>query len=181
MTRGSRTVESYEGAYRRRRPDGVTGDRVLYVLDARGQMFSARTKPLLLGHHASFTADGEVLVDGLPWGSSTVSALIDRAAGPGARLVRADGPERSDILPLLVVTDGALAAGPRPPTFALNAWVGRSGSLAVGDHVRRLRPEEAAPPRASPDRPLRRLTGGRRHVGVRRTQRPTSPRCVKGW
>lgn len=38
------------------------------------------------------------------------SRTVAEAAGPGARLVRATGPERFDVLPLLVVTDGALAA-----------------------------------------------------------------------
>jgi hypothetical protein len=35
---------------------------------------------------------------------------VQRAAGPGARIVRAAGPERFDILPLLVATDGAIEA-----------------------------------------------------------------------
>lgn len=56
---GERVSETHVG------PDGVTGDRVLYVLDPRGQMLSARTKPRLLAHHATSTVDGEVLVDGL--------------------------------------------------------------------------------------------------------------------
>ena len=51
-----------------------------------------------------------MLVDGLPWDSPEVAAAVGAAAGPDARLVRADGPERFDILPLLVATDGAIAA-----------------------------------------------------------------------
>jgi uncharacterized protein YcbX len=35
---------------------------------------------------------------------------VRSAAGPGARLVRWEGPERFDVLPLLVATDGAIAA-----------------------------------------------------------------------
>ncbi|MBM3803182.1 MAG: MOSC domain-containing protein [Acidimicrobiia bacterium] len=35
---------------------------------------------------------------------------VERAAGEGARLMRFDGPERFDILPLLVATDGAMNA-----------------------------------------------------------------------
>jgi len=39
-----------------------------------------------------------------------VGAAIEAAAGPGARLVRHDGPDRFDVLPLLVATDGAVDA-----------------------------------------------------------------------
>ena len=35
--------------------------------------------------------------------------LVEAAVGPGARLKRFDGPERFDILPLLVCTDGAVS------------------------------------------------------------------------
>jgi uncharacterized protein YcbX len=89
---------------------GIPGDRVLYVVDEREQILSARTKPRLLTHQATLDVGGEVLVDGLPWRSREVAALVRAAAGPGARLVQAAGAERFDILPLLVVTDGAIAA-----------------------------------------------------------------------
>lgn len=89
---------------------GIPGDRVIYVLDARGQIVSSRTRPQLLRHRATLSETGEVLVDGLPWRSDEVGAAVEAAAGPGARLVFAEGPERFDILPLLIVTDGALAA-----------------------------------------------------------------------
>ena len=39
-----------------------------------------------------------------------MGAAIEAAAGPGARLVRHDGPDRFDVLPLLVATDGAVDA-----------------------------------------------------------------------
>jgi MOSC domain-containing protein len=90
--------------------DGIPGDRLLYVVDGRGEILSARTKPRLLGHRAALGDDGEVLVDGLPWDSPEVAGLVRAAAGPDARLVRASGPERFDVLPLLVATDGAIAA-----------------------------------------------------------------------
>src|SRR5438045_2982012 len=90
--------------------DGIPGDRVLYVVDERGQILSARTKPRLLGHRATVGPDGDVLVDGLPWRSSEVAAAVEFAAGAGARLVEATGNERFDILPLLVATDGAIEA-----------------------------------------------------------------------
>jgi uncharacterized protein YcbX len=90
--------------------DGIPGDRAVYVVDGHGEILSARTRPLLLRHRGYTSADGEILVDGLPWQSREVAALVRAAAGPDARLVPASGAERFDILPLLVATDGALAA-----------------------------------------------------------------------
>jgi hypothetical protein len=90
--------------------DGIPGDRRLYVVDGAGEIVSARTRPQLLGHRATLGDDGEVHVDGLPWSSAEVAAAVRAAAGPDARLVEAAGPERFDILPLLVATDGAIAA-----------------------------------------------------------------------
>jgi uncharacterized protein YcbX len=90
--------------------DGIPGDRLLYVVDERGQIVSARTKPRLLGHRATLAPDGDVLVDDLPWRSSEVAVAVESAAGAGARLVEATGNERFDILPLLVATDGAIEA-----------------------------------------------------------------------
>jgi uncharacterized protein len=90
--------------------DGIPGDRMLYVVDERARIVSARTKPGLLGHRATVDHDGEVLVDGLPWRSPEVAAAVQAAAGPGTRLVPAAGNERFDILPLLVATDGAIQA-----------------------------------------------------------------------
>lgn len=92
------------------RVDGIPGDRALYVVDADGDILSARTKPALLRHRATIGDDGAALVDGRPWESPAVAADVEAAAGPGARIVPATGPERFDILPLLVATDGAIAA-----------------------------------------------------------------------
>ncbi len=97
------------------RRDGVEGDRIVHVESARGQVLTARTHPRLLAHHARLGEDGEPLVDGRPWRDPAVAALVEAAAGPEARLERYDGLERFDILPLLVATDGALAAFGRDP------------------------------------------------------------------
>jgi uncharacterized protein YcbX len=89
--------------------DGIRGDRTALVV--RGQrIVTARTHPRLLGHRAIHGANGEPVVDGLPWSSPEVASWVEAAAGEGAHLVRYDGPERFDILPLLVATDGAIAA-----------------------------------------------------------------------
>ena len=90
--------------------DGVAGDRVVHVADARDRMVTARTVPRLLAHKSELDAAGEPRVDGLPWMAPEVAEAVRDAAGEGARLVRWDGPERFDVLPLLVATDGAIGA-----------------------------------------------------------------------
>lgn len=92
------------------RSDGIAGDRVVLVVDRHGKVVTARGKPRLLGHRATLGTDGEPLVDGRPWRSPEVAADVEAAAGPGARLVRHEGALRFDVLPLLVATDGAIAA-----------------------------------------------------------------------
>ena len=92
------------------RKDGVEGDRVVQAWDERGRILTARTHPLLLGHRATIGGDGEPRVDGLPWADPEVTRRVEAAAGRGARLRRFEGEERFDILPLLVATDGSLAA-----------------------------------------------------------------------
>jgi hypothetical protein len=64
---------------------------------------------LLLLQHAVLGLDGEPRIDGRPWRDPASAAAVTQAAGEGTRLVRFDGVQRFDILPLLVVTDGALA------------------------------------------------------------------------
>ena len=49
-------------------------------------------------------------MDGRLWNSPQVGDEVVDIAGPGAKLVRFDGAERFDVLPLLVATDGAIAA-----------------------------------------------------------------------
>jgi uncharacterized protein YcbX len=91
-------------------PLGLHGDRVVHVEDSRGRVITARSHPGLLGHHATVGADGEPLVDGAPWSTERPRRTVEQIAGAGARLVRDDSADRFDILPLLVATDGAIAA-----------------------------------------------------------------------
>jgi MOSC domain-containing protein len=88
---------------------GLAGDRVVQVYDRHGRIATARTFPHLLQLRATLGTDGEPLVDGLPWDSLAVGRRVEAAVGPGARLARFEGPERFDILPLLVCTDGAVS------------------------------------------------------------------------
>jgi uncharacterized protein YcbX len=97
------------------RSDGVEGDRVVQAWDERGRVLTARTHPGLLGHRASIGEDGEPRVDGLPWADPEVTRRVEAAAGRGVRLRRFEGEERFDVRPLLVATDGSLAAFGRDP------------------------------------------------------------------
>jgi uncharacterized protein YcbX len=89
---------------------GIDGDRVVHVENAHGRVITSRSHPRFLGHRGSLGLQGAILVDGRPWDSPEVAAEVVEIAGPGATLVRFDGAERFDVLPLLVATDGAIAA-----------------------------------------------------------------------
>ena len=91
-------------------PLGFAGDRIVHVENASGRVVTARTHPKLLGHRAVLNAQGEPLVDGRAWTDPSVTADIEHIVGGGARLVLDDGAGRFDILPLLVASDGAIAA-----------------------------------------------------------------------
>jgi len=89
--------------------DGIAGDRLVHVESGRG-LVTARTKHRLLGLAATLGDDGVARVDGRAWWEPDVEQQVREAAGPDAHLVPFDGLERFDILPLLVATDGAIAA-----------------------------------------------------------------------
>jgi uncharacterized protein YcbX len=126
--------------------DGLAGDRLVQVYTARGRVVTARTHPRLLGHRGTLGTDGEPRVDGWPWTSPEAAVLITAAAGPDVRLERFTGEERFDVLPLLVATDGAIAALAvdgrrlRPnvvvggvPGLAEREWPGRR--LRIGETI----------------------------------------------
>lgn len=89
---------------------GIEGDRVVHVEDARGRVITSRSHPRFLRHKGSLGPGCAILVDHRPWESAEVAAEVVDIAGPGAKLVRYDGAERFDLLPLLIATDGAIAA-----------------------------------------------------------------------
>lgn len=89
--------------------DGIVGDRRVLVYDEKkNTLITSRTHPKLLGLKATLTSYGEPLINGFPWDDPRTVDLITTAAGPNARLLEWDGPERHDVLPLLVATDGAI-------------------------------------------------------------------------
>jgi len=124
--------------------DGLVGDRIVHVRGKTGRPLTARTRPRLLGLFGTLGADGEPRINGRPWQDPVSTDAIADAAGPGARPVRYIGPERFDVLPLLVATDGAIAAlghDPRRlrpnlliagvPGLAERTWPGKA--LQIGD------------------------------------------------
>jgi hypothetical protein len=86
---------------------GIVGDRTVLVAGPRGRIITSRTHPRLLGLRGTLAPDGRTLVNGKPWDDPEVAAAVRAAAGPEARLVSYEGPERFDVLPLLIGTDGA--------------------------------------------------------------------------
>ena len=89
--------------------DGVAGDRRVHVRE-HGHVLTGRTRHGLLTVPATTAPGGAVLVDGHPWDSRSAARLIQAVAGPAAELAEHVGPERFDVLPLLVATDGGIAA-----------------------------------------------------------------------
>ena len=88
---------------------GMQGDRLVHVQDQRGGIVTSRTRPKLLGLRGTLDDHGHALIDGRPWMDPASSDAVRAAAGDGARLVRYEGLERFDVLPLLIATDGAIA------------------------------------------------------------------------
>jgi uncharacterized protein YcbX len=114
--------------------DGIPGDRVVHVEDERGRVVTSRSRPQLLLHRATLGEDGEPRVDGRAWRDPGVATAVAKAGGPGARLVRGDGPDRFDVLPLLVATDGAVASlGYDRRRFRPNLLIGGVAGLAERD------------------------------------------------
>lgn len=88
---------------------GIVGDRVVHVRGPEG-IRTARRHHDLLGLHAALGGDGEPIVDGEPWTSPDILRRVRAVAGADAELARSTEWDRFDILPLLVATDGAVAA-----------------------------------------------------------------------
>lgn len=110
---------------------GIPGDRRLVVVDAHGRLATSRRHPKLLGLQATTAADGQVLVDGEPWASPAVAAKVEQAVSRGAMIVPVDEREGFDILPLLVVTDGAVdSLGLDRRRFRPNLYLGGVAGLA---------------------------------------------------
>jgi uncharacterized protein YcbX len=124
---------------------GVAGDREIVVTSvSTGRVLTSRKYPKLLGLQGGIGADGKATINGLPWNSDEAHALVEQAVGQPIELIRVAGPERFDILPLLVATDGAIKAmGWDRRRFRPNILIGAvegfaernwpPGVLAIGD------------------------------------------------
>jgi len=128
--------------------DGVVGDRLVRVRGPEG-VRTSRRHYRLLGLRGTLGSDGVALVDGHRWDSVEADALVKAAAGDDAWLEASDAAERFDVLPLLVATDGAVAAFGRDvrrlrPNILIGGvegldeitWPG--GTLYIGNVVVRL-------------------------------------------
>jgi uncharacterized protein len=133
---------------------GIAGDRLVHAVRPSGRVFTARTHKRMLALQGGLT-DGLPTIDGLPWHDSEALRRVRAATEPEAELVYYDGvgPQRFDVLPLSVATDGGVAAvGVDRRRFRANVyldgveglaergWVGRAlrlGEAVVG--VRQVR------------------------------------------
>jgi hypothetical protein len=110
---------------------------------------TSRRHHRLLGLCGTLSPDGKALVNGLAWDNAEALSLVRVAAGADAWLAADDGPERFDVLPLLVATDGAVAEFGRDirrlrpniliagvPGMEERTWPG--GELHIGEAVVRL-------------------------------------------
>jgi uncharacterized protein YcbX len=128
--------------------DGIAGDRIVRVRGPEG-VRTSRRQYRLLGLRGTLAADNRPLIDGHAWDSVEALALVKRAAGLDAWLESWEGLDRFDILPLLVATDGAVAAFGRDarrlrPNILIGGVEGLSerdwpgAELHVGDAIVRL-------------------------------------------
>jgi uncharacterized protein YcbX len=88
-------------------PDGIPGDRVVWVRGPEG-VRTSRRHYRLLGLRGTLSSEGHACIDGHPWENAEALALVKRAAGGDSWLEPSDQHDRFDVLPLLVATDGAV-------------------------------------------------------------------------
>ena len=129
-------------------PDGIAGDRLVRVRGPEGVRTSRRDYRLL-GLRGTLDANGVARIDGHPWDSAEARSLVRSAARQDAWLEEHRERDRFDILPLLVATDGAVAAFGRDvrrlrPNIVIGGVAGLAerdwpgATLHIGDVIIRL-------------------------------------------
>jgi hypothetical protein len=112
---------------------GVRGDREIVVLvTARNRIVTSRTHHRLLGLQGGIDpSTGKTTVNGIPWDDPAAAKLAEQAVGEPVELIYIPGPERFDVLPLLVATDGAIQSiNLDRRRFRSNILIGGVGGLA---------------------------------------------------
>jgi hypothetical protein len=101
----------------------------------------------MLGLQGSLDAEGAPTIDGVRWDDPRALAAVRAVTGPDADLVHYDGvgPQRFDVLPVSVATDGGVAAvGVDGRRFRANVYLDGVDGLAEREWVgRTLRLGEA--------------------------------------
>jgi hypothetical protein len=126
----------------------VLNCRIVRVRGPEG-VRTSRRQFRLIGLHGTLAADGRPRINGYPWDSAEALALVKQAAGADAQLQAWQQLDRFDILPLLVATDGAIAAFGRDvrrlrPNIVVGGVEGlaerdwEGSELRIGDAIIRL-------------------------------------------
>jgi MOSC domain-containing protein len=126
---------------------GIAGDRLVHAVRPEGRVFTARTHPRMLGLQGGLDADGTPTIDGVRWDAPEALEAVRAVTEDDAELgyYDGDGPQRFDVLPISVATDGGVAAvGVDRRRFRANVYLAGVEGLAEREWVgRELRLGEA--------------------------------------
>jgi len=112
---------------------GIEGDRLVHAVRANGRVLTARTHHRLLGLQGGLDPDGVPTIDGVSWDDPRALSAVRAVTEPDAELVyyEGTGPERFDVLPMSVATDGGVAAvGVDRRRFRANVYLSGVEGLA---------------------------------------------------
>jgi uncharacterized protein YcbX len=119
---------------------GIEGDRLVQAMRPGGRVFTARTHPAMLGLQGGLDAEGAPTIDGVRWDDPAALASVRAVTEADAELVYYDGagPQRFDVLPISLATDGGVAAvGVDGRRFRANVYLEGVPGLTERDWVGR--------------------------------------------